>query len=120
MVCKELIFAIVQFFGEEDIFDVMDTLHKVGVNKKAARIWFKLNQDTDVRVKNCDGMTEKAKVGDCIGQGTGGAALVSHLNLDYGLQENFADSLDELYYGDVRVQAMSYHEDATWPGLASY
>ena len=37
---------IVSFFDREDIGDVMDTLWKIGVNKKAARVWFRLNQGT--------------------------------------------------------------------------
>ena len=49
---------IVAFFDREDIFDVMQTLHKIGVNKKAARVWFKLNSDTKIAVKTASGLTE--------------------------------------------------------------
>ena len=39
---------IVAFFDREDIYDVMQTLHKIGVNTKAARVWYKLNRDTEI------------------------------------------------------------------------
>ena len=102
---------IVAFFDREDIGDVMDTLHKIGVNKKAARVWFKLNEGTEIAVKTATGVTETAVVGDCIGQGTAGAALVSQVNLDHGLMEYFADSKDEISYGGVRLQPLAYQDD---------
>ena len=49
-------------------------------------------------------MTESVDVGDVIGQGTAGAALVSQLNLDFGLHRYFAGSADEVYYGGVRCE----------------
>ena len=42
---------IVSFFDREDIYDVMQSLHKIGVNQKAARVWFKLNLATEISVK---------------------------------------------------------------------
>ena len=80
---------IVAFFDREDIYDVMQTLHKIGVNRKAARVWYQLNRDTEISVKTASGMTDTALVGDCIGQGTAGGALVSQANLDQGLMEHF-------------------------------
>ena len=50
-------------------------------------------------------------MGDCIGQGTSGAALVSQVNLDHGLMEFSNDSKDEVDYGDVRLQPMAYQDD---------
>ena len=71
------------------------------MNSAAARIWFKLNQNTEIQVKTSAGMTDTAVVGDVIGQGTAGAALVSQLNLDLGMKSYFSGSADELYYGNV-------------------
>ena len=45
-------------------------------------------------------MSDTALVGDCIGQGTAGAALVLQANLDHGLMDYFQDSKDEISYGD--------------------
>ena len=88
MMGKGLIITLVDikaFFDKENIYDVMQTLNDIGVNKKAARVWFKLNEGTEISVKTAAGISETAYVGDCIGQGTAGAALVSQVNLDQGL-----------------------------------
>ena len=102
---------IVAFFDRENIYDVMQTLHEIGVNKKAARVWFKLNEGTEVAVKTAGGISETAVVGDCIGQGTAGGALVSQANLDKGLMMFFGDSKEEICYGDVRIQPLAYQDD---------
>ena len=61
---------IFSFFDRENIFNVMQTLHEIGVSKKAARVWFKLNEGTDIAVKTAGGMSDTAVVGDCISKGT--------------------------------------------------
>ena len=99
---------IISFFDREDIGDVMETLHRIGVNNKAARVWFKLNEGTEIAVKTATGVSDSAVVGDCIGQGTAGAALVSQANLDQGLMDYFKDSEDELHHGGVRLQPLAY------------
>ena len=78
---------IVSFFDKENIYDVMQTLTEIGVNKKADRVWFTLNEGTEILVNTADGVSSTAQVDDCIGQGTAGAALVSQVNLDQGLQQ---------------------------------
>ena len=89
----------------------MQTLNDIGVNKKAARVWYKLNEGTEVAVKTAGGVSDTAVVGDCIGQGTAGGALVSQANLDQGLMQCFKDSKDEIQYGSVRIQPLAYQED---------
>ena len=74
-------------------------------------MWFKLNAGTRVKVKTAVGTSEIAEVGDCIGQGTSGGALVSQVNLDHGLQSYFSGSTDELCYGSIRVQPLAYQDD---------
>ena len=61
------------------------------------------------------GMTDSAVVGDVIGQGTAGAALVSQLNLDHGLHTYFGGSKDEIYYGGVRCEYFAYQDDIGKP-----
>ena len=106
---------LVAFFDRESIHDVMATLYDVGVNNTAARLWYKLNQDTEIRVKTSAGMTDSVYVGDVIGQGTAGAALVSQLNLDHGMKSYFSGSADEIYYGDVRCEYFAYQDDIGKP-----
>ena len=60
-------------------------------------------------------MTDSAFVGDVIGQGTAGAALVSQLNLDFGMKNYFSGSADEMYYGNVRCEYFAYQDDIGKP-----
>ena len=106
---------IIGFFDNEQILDVMDCLDKVGVSRKAAKCWFKLNERTEIRVNTSAGMTEAAEAGDLVGQGTAGAGLVSQLNLDNGLQQYYAGSGDEMYYAGVRIEYTAYQDDIGKP-----
>ena len=54
---------IIAFFDKEDIYDCMDALEKIGVNKKAARVWFKLNQNTKICVNTAVGVTDTVSIG---------------------------------------------------------
>ena len=56
-------------------------------------------------------MSDTAWVGDCIGQGTAGAALVSQVNRDQGLQQYFGDGEEDLKYGKVNLQPLAYQDD---------
>ena len=94
---------IVSFFDKEDIFDCLNTLEKLKVNKKATRMWYLLNRDTKISVKTAFGLTKEADVGDFVGQGTAGAGLVSAANLDLGLQNHFNRSNQVMNYGHVRL-----------------
>ena len=94
---------------------MISTLLEVGVNETAARLWLKLNQNTEIKIKTSAGMTDSAVVGDVIGQGTAGAALVSQLNLDHGLHTYFGGSADEMYYGGVRCEYFAYQDDIGKP-----
>ena len=80
-----------------------------------------LNKDTKIQVKTADGVTEEENVGDCVGQGTAGAGLISAANLDQGLQKHFnqpppedeAEAEDDnvLKFGTVRIQPIAYQDD---------
>ena len=90
---------------------MIDTLHEIGVNQKAARLFFKLNEGTEITVKTAGGLSDSAVVGDCIGQGTAGGAIVSAANLDQGLKQYFSESGDEMNFGSVRLQPVAYQDD---------
>ena len=117
---------IVSFFDREDIYDCLETLEEIKVNKKARRMWYLLNKDTRIVVKTAFGTTEEAYVGDCLAQGTSGAGLISAANLDRGLQKFFNKKEDEdedddqngiMKYGKVRIQPMAYQDDIGSPCL---
>ena len=86
----------------------METLEKIGVNKKAARMWFKLNQDTQICVNNAGGMTNAVSAGDCVGQGTARASLISQANIGLGLQKYFGRVEEVVHYGDIRIQPLAW------------
>ena len=106
-----LVMDIISFFDKEDMYDCLETLEALNVNKKAIRMWYLLNKNTRIKVKTAFGPTKEAEVGDCLGQGTGGAGLVSAANLDLGLQKGFNTSKSIMYFGQVRVQPLSYQDD---------
>ena len=64
-------------------------------------------------------MTKEESVGDCLGQGTAGAGLISAANLDQGLQKHFNESEEEkddtvnhvMKIGKVRIQPIAYQDD---------
>ena len=57
------------------------------------------------------GVSARGLAGPVTGQGGGGAALASALNLDIGVQDYFGDSIDEDCYGSVRLQPLIYIDD---------
>jgi hypothetical protein len=99
------------FFDSESLRGVMNTLHEASIPKKAYRVWFKLNSKTKVTVRTPAGQTGHREVGELVGQGSGGAALASQLDVDLGVQSYFKSSLDEIKYGEVRVQPQEYQDD---------
>ena len=74
-----------------------------------------MNKNTKISVKTAFGITDEADVGDCLGQGTAGAGLVSAANLDLGLQKYFNNSHNVMNYGSVRLQPLSYQDDIGTP-----
>ena len=81
----------------------MDTLGKIGANKKLERMWFKLNQDTKICVNTAVGMTNTVSVGDCVGQGSARASLIRQANVGLGLQKHFSEIGEVAHYGDIRI-----------------
>ena len=66
---------------------------------------------TKIRVKTAIWMTNEAHVGDCLGQGTAGAGLVSAANIDLGVQKSFNTCNNVMYDGHVRFQPLCYEDD---------
>ena len=105
------LYDIQKYFDKENLRDAMDTLYRAGVDPKMYRVWFNLNKNTLIRVKTGSGFSEWAEAGELIGQGTGGGALVSSINLDMDMEEFFEGSSDEIAYGGVRLQPLMFQDD---------
>ena len=106
-----LIVDIISFFDKEDIFDCLETMEEINVNKKAARIWYLMNRSTKITVKTPCGNTESAELSNCVGQGSASAGLVSATNLDRGIQKWFNESDKVMSFNTIRIQPMSYQDD---------
>ena len=94
---------IVGFFDRENILDVVDTMDTMGVSPKAIRLWYKLNEKTEIQVKTAVGLTESVVVGAVVGQGSSGAAVASQAMIDMGLRQYFSGSGDEITLHGVAV-----------------
>ena len=102
---------LIKFFDKQSLIDACDALHKAKVNNKFYRVWYKLNQNTQIEVRTGSGVSARGLAGPVTGQGGGGAALASALNLDLGVQTYFEGSTDEDCYGSIRLQPLSYIDD---------
>ena len=71
-----------KFFDNEVLMDCMSELYSTNVDKRAYRLFFLLNEKTRIQVRTGCGLTNWEEAGDGLGQGSGGAAKVSALNLD--------------------------------------
>ena len=103
------------FFDKEVLADVMEELHNAGVDPRAQRLFFKLNQATRVKVRTGCGDSEWGEVGDILGQGSGGAAKVSALNLSRKLDCVFDGSTELAKYGAVKQHPYSFQDDVLAP-----
>ena len=57
------------------------------------------------------GISNSERIGENIGQGTIGGALLSSLNLDMGVQSLFTSSTSEISYGAIRLQPLIFQDD---------
>ena len=99
------------FFDAESLRGVMGSLYTAKIPMKAYRMWYKLNSKTVIQVATPSGLTERGEAGELCGQGSGGAALASQLNIDLGIKNYFQNSGDEASYGSVKVQPQTFQDD---------
>ena len=57
------------------------------------------------------GMTKTAEACEIVPQGSGGSALASGCDIARGVESHFSGSLEEITYGSVRLQPLSYQDD---------
>jgi exonuclease III len=101
-----------KYFDKEMVEDAVLTCYERGANPKAIRCWYKLNDNTEIRVRTGAGVSEEANVGAVIGQGTIAGALVSQAVLDDAVQEQFKPGgEEELSYGGVHLAPLLFQDD---------
>ena len=101
-----------KFFDKEVLSDCMQELTSAGVDQKAYRLFFKLNEATRIRVRTGCGYSEWEEAGNLLGQGNGGAAKVSALNLDKKIALMDEGGGEMARYGGVLQQPYSFQDDA--------
>ena len=100
-----------KFFDKESLLDCMDILNTVaGIDKKSYRMWYKLNEDTDIRVKTSVGLSSVARIKDSIGQGSVGAALVSSLNIGSAIKDTFGNE-KSTKIGNLYLNSLIFQDD---------
>ena len=104
---------LIKFFDKQSLIDACDSLYRAKVNSKFFRIWYKLNAETEIEVRTGAGVSARGLAGPVTGQGGGGAALASALNLDLGVDRYFNNSISEDCYGTIRLQPLSYIDDVS-------
>ena len=101
---------LVKFYDKEMLNDVILSLHG-SVDRKALRLWWKLNLSTVITVKTGLGKTEAGEAGAVLGQGSKGSGLGSMRNLDRAVEDYFSGSEDEDVIGGVRLQPLIWVDD---------
>ena len=114
--CRKLIivkfFDISKFFDKEMMEDAIITCLKRGCDQKAVRLWYKLNENTKIRVRTGVGMSEYAEVGSVLGQGTLGGALISQAVLDEGVMSQFTPGEEgQPAYGSIPMAPVMFQDD---------
>ena len=104
-------YDIRRFFDKESLRDGLNTVYEAGVDKKLYRLWYKLNKNTKIRIKTAVGMTDYEEVGEIIGQGSSGGAIVSAANLDNGVNKFFEGSSYEVSYGNIPLKPLMFQDD---------
>ena len=83
-----------------------------GADPKAVRLWYKLNDNTQIRVKTGSGTSEYTEVGAVLGQGTLGGAIISQAVLDEGVMAQFPPGGPlQLEYGSVLLAPIMFQDD---------
>ena len=68
--------------------DITYTLwKKAGIDEKDYRLWYKLNEDTEIAVRTPVGESKTETLKNSVGQGSFGAALASSLNIGCAVQD---------------------------------
>ena len=88
----------------------MNEVYRNNVRGKIYRLLYNMNKDTRIQVQTPVGLTRESVTGETVGQGTVEGAVISAVNLDNGVAEQFDDD-DEITYGDVQLGPMLFQDD---------
>ena len=89
----------------------MVALYNKGLKGKLYSLIYNLNKETVIRVKTSVGVSGFTDVGEGLGQGTNEGAIISTVNLDGGITENFKDSESEVEYSGMKLGPCLFQDD---------
>ena len=101
---------LVKFFDKERLSGAVVAVSE-SVDRKALRLWGKLNSRTTIRVRTGVGVTEEGEAGEVLGQGSCGGSIVSARYVDSVVDDYFCDITSEDVYGSVRLQPLIFLDD---------
>ena len=78
-----------KYFDSENLYDCMSELVKSNIRGKLYRLIFSMNQNIRIKVKTAVDETESEDIGQGVRQGTVDGAILSAVNLDNGVKEEF-------------------------------
>ena len=87
------IFDMKKFFDKEAALDVCMTMNEVGINGPEYRMFYKLVEFNNLKIKTPAGTTKSFHVGPIIPQGSSFGAIVSSINLDRAVYKAFSNIL---------------------------
>ena len=105
------LFDISKFFDRENLKDGLNALYNCGIHGKLYRLIFELNKKTVLKVKTGVGLSKSTELGENITQGSIGGALISTVNLDYTVNNQFKNSNHEISYSDTKIQPLIFQDD---------
>ena len=102
---------IQKYFDKESLQMGCLSLLQGGADRRAVRLWYKLNSRCTITAMTGAGPTERGEAGPTLGQGGIGGSLVSQRYLDNIVNSYFETSMVEDSYGEVRLQPCLYQDD---------
>ena len=100
-----------KYFDKENLVDVLAELKKANVDDKHYNLVYELNKDTRVTVRTAVGDSESVETAETVAQGSIEAGIISSNSLSKGVDEFFASSSCDSFYGSLRLLPQSYQDD---------
>ena len=105
------LYDVSKFFDRENLRDCCGELYRLNIKGKIYRLVYKLNKDTDIRVRTAVGYTDYDDVGETLGQGTTESGVISSASLSGGVSDYFHDSNCEVNYAGLMLAPCLFQDD---------
>ena len=113
-----------KYFDREDAHDICNEVYKSEIRGRIYRLMFMLNKSTRITVKTPVGETKPALTGPLFSQGSIMSAIVSSVNIDSGVRDEFHKNEEEdpnenetknedtvMMYDEVKLYPLLFQDD---------